>query len=272
MNLSNKNIIHVINGEVEYLQFKKLLEYSEIKHAFGIKPLDYRAHGENNKEVPQAYSKLLKSLKIDYNSLVRPGQKHTNNVQVIYQKENIDAPDYNLKYLDETDGLITNKPNITLATTNADCIVLLFFDPVKKVIASVHSGWRGTFKKISQVTIDKMKSEFDCNPQDIIVCICPSIRACHFEVEDDVKEECENLFKYTGRLNEIIKQGEIKEGRQKYFVDTILITKIMLKEKGLLPENIIDSEICSMCSSEKIHSRRADGIEYGLGAGIIAIK
>ena len=191
MNLSNKNIIHVINGEVEYLQFKKLLEYSEIKHAFGIKPLDYRAHGENNKEVPQAYSKLLKSLKIDYNSLVRPGQKHTNNVQVIYQKENIDAPDYNLKYLDETDGLITNKPNITLATTNADCIVLLFFDPVKKVIASVHSGWRGTFKKISQVTIDKMKSEFDCNPQDIIVCICPSIRACHFEVEDDVKEECD---------------------------------------------------------------------------------
>ena len=270
MNLSNENVIHVIDGEVEYLQFRKLLEYPEIRHAFGIKPLDYRAHGES-KDVPEAYAKLFKSVGLNYNSLVRPGQKHTNNVLVINEKENSDAPDFALDYLDNVDGLITNKSNITLATTNADCIVLLIYDPVKKVIASVHSGWRGTFKKISKVVIQKMKEEFECNPQDIIVCICPSIRACHFEVEDDVKEMCESIFDKYEWFKDVIKKGEIKEEKQKYFIDTVLITKKLLEEEGVLLNNIFDSGVCSVCSSEKIHSRRADGAEFGLGAGVIGI-
>ncbi|MBQ9279511.1 MAG: laccase domain-containing protein [Clostridia bacterium] len=272
MNLSNENVIHVIDGEVEYIQFKRLLDFPEVVHAFGLKPLDYRAHGENNQNVPEAYAKLAGSIGVEWSSIVRPGQKHTNHVLVIESKENQEAPDMFLDYLKETDGLITDKSKIALATTNADCIILLFYDPIKKVIASVHSGWRGTFQKIAQVTVRKMKEQFGCQAQDMIVCICPSIRVCHFEVEDDVKDMCEQIFADTGRLEEIIHQGDIKEGKQKYFIDTILITKILLEAEGVFPENIIDSGICSVCASEKVHSRRADGAEYGLGTGMIYLK
>ena len=83
---------------------------------------------------------------------------------------------------------------------------------------------------------------------------------------------CEEIFSYTKKMNEIIQKGEIKEGKQKYFIDTLLINKILLKEEGILEENIIDSGICSMCHSDKIHSRRAEGIDFGLGTALIERK
>ena len=43
MDFSNENIIHVKDGDVEYIQFKKLLEYKDkLVHAYSLKPLDFR--------------------------------------------------------------------------------------------------------------------------------------------------------------------------------------------------------------------------------------
>lgn len=271
MNLSNKNVVHVVDGGIEYIQFKKLLEYEEIMHAYVLKPLDFKVRGEKD-VIPPAYKKFLNCINVKYETLVRPRQMHTDKIVVVNEKENKDKPDFFNEYLDGVDGTITNKSEVTLATTNADCMLLIFFDPIKKVIANVHSGWRGTFKKISQVTIRKMKDEFGCDSSDIVVCICPSIRKCHFKVHDDVKDECEERFKYTGRIDEIIEKGEIDEEGQAYYIDTVLITKILLEEEGVLPENIIDSEICSVCNVSKINSKRGDGENYGLGAAIIKMQ
>ena len=169
------------------------------------------------------------------------------------------------------DGLITNKDEVVLATTNADCILLMFYDPNKNVIANIHSGWRGTFQKIAINTVNKMIKEYNCDPQDIICCICPSIRKCHFEVEDDVKDMCVEIFGYTNKTNEFIKNNGVKDGKNKWLVDTIMINKIMLKEIGLVAENIIDCDICSVCNKEFIHSYRAEGAVYGLGTAIISL-
>ena len=62
------------------------------------------------------------------------------------------------KYL-KTDGLITQKKNIVLSTTSADCILMMFFDPETKTIANIHSGWKGTYRKIAVKTVEKMKKE-----------------------------------------------------------------------------------------------------------------
>ncbi len=270
MDLSNENIVHIKNGDIEYLQFRKLLEYKELKHAYALKNLDFRKHDSNN--AINSYGELLEKLDINLNTLVKPHQSHTDNILVIDKKINKDEPDIYMDYLMDIDGTITEKSNITLTSTNADCIILLIYDPIKKVIASIHSGWRGTFKKVSQKAIQIMKKEFDCNPENIIVCICPSIRICHFEVDLDVKEECEKIFSYLNKNNKIIKIGEIKGEKQKYFIDTVLITKLLLKEEKIKEENIIDSNICSVCECKNVHSRRAEGINYGLGGTIITKK
>ena len=43
-NLSNENIIHIKKDGLEYIQFKKLLEYENVKHCFTLKPLDFASN------------------------------------------------------------------------------------------------------------------------------------------------------------------------------------------------------------------------------------
>ena len=158
-----------------------------------------------------------------------------------------------------------------LSTTNADCILLLFFDPVTKTIANVHSGWKGTLQRISVETVDKMIKEYGCNPDDIICCICPSIRKCHFEVDKDVKDLFENEFEDL-QISENQDIMEKQKDNEKWNIDTVLINKILLKKKGLKEESIIDSGLCSVCNKDLIHSFRAEGQGYGLATALISLE
>ena len=147
---------------------------------------------------------------------------------------------------------------------------MILFDPVTKTIANIHSGWKGTLKRISIKTVEKMKKEFKCNPQDIICCICPSIRKCHFEVDSDVKEMFETQFRDIEKVkfDKIVEKQKLQE---KWNIDTVLINKIILQQAGLKLENIIDSGICSVCNSDLIHSYRVEKQEYKLCTAIITL-
>lgn len=277
--LSNENVIHVKKDGIEYLQFRKLLKYSDIvKHAYAI-GLDKNfrtARAKNATPLTQEeyekavndYKNLANFIGIDYINIVKPNQAHTKNIKIMTEKVNMNAPDFNLQEYAETDGLVTNKTNIALATTNADCILLLFFDPVKKVIANVHSGWRGTLQRISIEAVNKMKDEYGCNPEDIICCICPSIRKCHFKVHKDVQEPFYNEFKDLKEIDEIIVPVE---GEDRWAIDTVKINQIILEQAGLRKENIIDCGICSVCNSDLIHSFRAEKEGYGLETALIEL-
>lgn len=276
MDLSNENVIHVKKDGIEFLQFRRLLEYKEIiNHAYSLGTnLNFRTAKANKEQLPsdifekncRDYKNLCEIIGENYINVVKANQEHTKNVQVVDEKINIDTPDFNLSKYNATDGLVTNKSNIVLATTNADCILLLFFDPVKKVIANTHSGWRGTLQRISVETVNKMVENFNCNPKDIICCICPSIRKCHFEVDSDVKDLFEKEF---SELKNII---EFDKNKNKWYIDTILINEKILENAGLKKQNIIDSGLCSVCNSELIHSYRVEKENYGLNTALINLK
>lgn len=274
MDLSNENVIHIKTEKIEYLQFRKLLQYSNIlTHAYTL-GLDKnfrvaRKTGKVNEEefkiAIKSFNELCDELKVEYKNIVQTNQAHTDNVVKIEKKINENEPDF-YEYKN-TDGLITNKNEIVLSTKNADCILILFFDPVKKVIANVHSGWRGTLQRISLKTVQKMQEQYGSKPEDIIACICPSIRKCHFEVDKEVYEMFNQEFQDLKNLSEIIEQKE-----NKWHIDTVLINKIILKQFGLKEDNIIDSGICSVCNKEIVHSYRAEGETYGLSTAVISLK
>lgn len=280
-NLSNQNIVHIEKDGVQYIQFKKLLEYKDIiTHAYSIGvDVNFRTARINKQALPeneykkaiQDYKNLCDNIGLDYKNVVKTNQQHTDEVKIVTEKENKDFMDINLEKYSKTDGLITNKSNFILSTTNADCILLLFFDPITKTIANVHSGWKGTLQRISVKTIEKMKKEFNCMPENIICCICPSIRKCHFEVDKDVKEQFENEFKDINISNSIEIMDK-QPNKEKWNIDTVLINKILLKKEGLIEENIIDSGICSMCNSDIIHSFRVEKENYGLETALICLK
>lgn len=279
MDLSNENVIHVKDEKIEYLQFRKLLEYKDIvTHAYSLGTnLNFRTATVKKEELPveefekviEDYKMLCDSIDCNYIDLVKTNQEHTDCIKVVNQKIKENEPDFNLMQYSKTDGLVTDKNNLILSTTNADCILLLFFDPVKKVIANTHSGWKGTLQRISVKTVEKMIKEFNCNPNEIICCICPSIRKCHFEVDRDVMKLFKNEFEDLDNLKDIIEE---KEYNKKWNIDTVLINKIILEKAGLKKENIIDSGICSVCNSDIIHSFRVEKEGYGLNTAVIGLK
>lgn len=279
MDLSNENIIHIKTKMNEYIQFRKLLEYQDILvHAYSLgTDLNFRTSTIKKEKLPkEEYKKAIKSYQLlcdsidcNYINLVKTNQEHTDCVKIVDEKVNKDEPDFNLRKYYNTDGLITNQKDRILSTTNADCILLLFFDPIKKVVANIHSGWKGTLQRIAIKTVQKMVKEFGCNPKDIICCICPSIRKCHFEVEKDVKDMFEKEFKDLDNLNKIIEEKVLSK---KWNIDTVLINQIILEKQGLKKENIIDSGICSVCHSNLIHSYRVEKQGYGLSTALIGLK
>lgn len=289
--LSNKNVIHIKNEEIQYLQFKKLLEYKDIiNHAYSLGiNINFRTAINGKTDISKkqyslakkSYRGLCEAIGSKYNRVVKPRQGHTNNVKVVKSKINVLAPDFNMNKYKATDGLITKKKNIILSTTNADCILFLLFDPVKKVIANVHSGWKGTLQRIVVQAINQMIDEFECEPKNIICCICPSIRKCHFEVSQDVKDMFENEFMDLIGNDYIDENGNdmsikysdiIEKKQEKWNIDTVLINKIVMQNMGLKPENIVDSGICSMCNSHLIHSYRNEKSGFGLETALIELK
>ena len=275
--LSNEDVVHIKKEGVQYLQFKKLLEYSDIiSHAYSIgTDVNFRTARANKEKLPkqdfskamQDYKKLCSAINVDYKNIVKTNQEHTDNIAIATKKINQNFPDINLDEYSRTDGIITQKENLVLSTTNADCILILFFDPVTKTIANIHSGWKGTLQRISIKTVKKMVKEFECKPEDIICCICPSIRKCHFEVEKDVQTLFENEFKDL-KLDEIIE----RKSENKWLIDTVKINEEILQKAGLKKENIIDCGICSVCNSDLIHSYRVEKEKYGLSTAIIGLK
>ena len=279
MDLSNENVIHVKKDGVEYLQFRRLLEYKDIiNHAYSLGiDKNYRTAKANKQKLDnityqkaiENYTNLCQAINSKPEHSIKTNQDHTDEVKVVKEKINLKEPDFNLEQYAKTDGVITNQKDMILSTTNADCILLLFFDPVKKVIANTHSGWRGTLQRISIKTVKKMKKEFGSQPEDILCCICPSIRKCHFEVDKEVKDRFEKELEDIENIDEIIEETK---PNQKWNIDTVKINQILLKKEGLKPENIIDSKICSVCHSDLVHSYRVEKQGYGLNTALIELK
>ena len=261
MDLSNDNIIHIKGKNLEYIQFRKLNEFG-IKHAYTLKNEGINFRIKNNKEnAKRSYEILCEELGVDYTKLIRPHQTHTDVVKCIDSA--LEEAE-----LEDVDGTLTNVEGYTLATTNADCILYLVYDPIKRVIGSIHSGWRGTYKQIIEKTIDIMIDKYESKVDDIYVFVCPSIRKCHFEVEKDVRDLFEEKFSNLEQINEIILAGN-REG--KYYIDTVYLNNILLQNKGIKENHIIDSGICSVCNKNMIGSYRVEGKMYTAGTAVIAL-
>lgn len=269
--LSNNNIIHVKKDGVEYIQFRKLLEYPNVVHAISLKPLDYGSYKnyEGKKhDIQKNYDLICNTLGINSDTICRPNQTHTDVVKALADEE----PWEFMQDFTDIDGVTTNRKDRTLMLTYADCTPLLFFDPVKNVIANTHSGWKGTVQYIGYKTVENMIEHYGCNPADILCFIGPTIRQCHFEVMQDVRDIFYNAFKDKLEVEKYIIND--KDGEH-YYIDTVGINTEMLKQAGLKEENIIDSGICTVDESGIMFSYRAEkannGNELGRNAALITL-
>ena len=99
--------------------------------------------------------------------------------------------------IEHGDAIITNKKRTAVGVFTADCVPVLIFDIDKKVIAAVHSGWRGTYSQIVKNTIEKMIKEYGSSKDSFKIFIGPHIRDCCYEVGAEVVNKFNNDETYN---------------------------------------------------------------------------
>lgn len=258
---SNSLYIAEKNG-LTYIQFPKLSACGAVKHIFSTR-LGGVSTGEcasmnlsfnrndTRENVLENYRRLCGAVDIDTENLVLSHQTHTSNVQSVTESDR--GTGITLPSFCDVDGLITDRMNVALVTQYADCTPLLFCDPINRVIATSHAGWRGTVKEIGRVTVEKMINEYNCRPQNIVAGIGPCIGSCCYEVDEPVYSAFSEI-RYL-RLDKIFKP----KGGNRYMLDLVEANFQILTHAGVLPDNIDRSDICTCCNSELLHSHRATG-------------
>ncbi len=158
----------------------------------------------------------------------------------------------------DSDAMITKQKNLGLVISAADCTSVYLYDCKLKVIAAIHSGWRGTKERIVDKTLQMLLSDFNCEPKNLFVYIGPSISQANYEVGKDVAEQFDG--KYIKLIN------------NKFYLDVAGANYDMLINFGIPKSNIQKSKLCTYEFNELLHSYRRDGIKSGRSFGLIAIK
>lgn len=258
---------------IDYLQFNKLLEYQDkLTHAVFLKKHDIGFDLFSRPEIREnAINRISKEFNIDKNNIIQAKQEHTDIVQNV---ENIEK-----NILKGVDGFYTNKSNIASIVTFADCIPVMVYDPKENVYANIHSGWKGVCNQIAIKGINKLISDYGCKANNLIVCIGPNIGKDNFLVNDDVVTTYKNVFKnhieykdYIDKYPIIFDTDLFNEKGKQYRIDNNLLLELMLKNAGVLEENIFNCNICTVSSSDLFHSRRVEGTGFEKNGNLMMIK
>ena len=102
------------------------------------------------------------------------------------------------QYEIEADGVVTDKLNLILGITTADCIPVLFADYKNGVIGAAHAGWRGALNGVIKNTVNTMLKH-GAKTENIIAATGPCLQKENFFVHDDMR----NLFIQQSKDNAI---------------------------------------------------------------------
>ncbi|MGH8005303.1 MAG: peptidoglycan editing factor PgeF [Limisphaerales bacterium] len=142
------------------------------------------------------------------------------------------------------DAIITDSKNTFLVIQVADCLPVLFYDPVKKLAAGAHAGWKGSLLDIISQVVQQL-AQRGSRVEDLRVWLGPSIRSCCYEV--DVERA-------------VLFPRKPVSGRN---IDLVSFNLLLLEEAGLRKENVFTDPRCTACSPESFPSYRREGNQTG---------
>lgn len=247
-----KNKRFLKSKKFKILSKQKNLIHGVFNKSFGNVSLEYA----RKEEVIANKKKIAKALAINWQNIYSVKQVHGTKIKILKSKKLKPAEE-------EADGLITNIKNVFLMIKTADCFPVLFFDPIKKVVAAVHVGWRGAIEKIFLTALLKMINTFSSQAKDILVGIGPGIGPCCFKHKTLIQEKLPEWQEYI--------QNEKNNWKSLNLSGFI---KDQLVEAGIKRENIESVKICTCCSKDYFSHLRSlqTGEPEGRFATIIGIR
>ena len=206
--------------------------------------------GDAPDRVRENYRRFCAAIGADMGNIVCASQVHGDTVRTVTAADlgiGLDEPEPW-----QADGLVTDIPGVTLAVFSADCLPILLYDPVRRVVGAVHAGWRGTALGIVAKAVERMVDCYGCDRLDILAAIGPGISKCCFETHEDVPNAMtEAMGAAALPFIEVLPTG-------KFHVDLKGLNARRLEGAGLSPEHIAVSPDCTACLPDKYWSHRCD--------------
>jgi hypothetical protein len=247
--------------EIVYLENRAFAKLGLVTHAFctrrgGGSRAPYATLntgllvGDREADVRGNLDRIRGAFAVAEGRLVLMGQVHGDMVAVL------DGEGPLPELVPECDGLITARRGVALAIRTADCVPLLFVDPVRRVIGVAHAGWRGTALGLAARMLAHFRQRFASRPEDLLIAVGPAIGPCCYEVDSPVhaalaaRPGAEGFF-------------EPCRGKGRWRLDLVMVNYLDLLEAGVPAAHIACARYCTSCRTDLFFSHRAEGVRTG---------
>lgn len=257
---------------IEYLQSHLLSNCDFLEHAFctrrgGASQDDYKSlnvsfrEGDEEFRVLSNWDFLATAFAIPVEQFLVVNQVHGDAIFTIKAHGNYFSTRDELNY----DAIVTSRADLAICIKTADCVPVFLVDKVKKVIAVVHAGWKGTALEISAKVIRLMQKQYGCLPQDILAAIGPSIGKCCYEVDQVTAD----TFCQQNNSELFLQRGPKKN---KWMLDLPEANRRQILDAGVPKNNIEAAGYCTTCNQDMFFSHRGSGGITGRQVNFMMIK
>jgi len=303
----------VARKELQWLECRALARFPWLRHAFstrcggvsedpaaglnlGFITADARANVEENRQ------RFFAALGAEGYSLAALRQRHSTHIYLVtrdasgqleYRPAGFPAPQPPGHPLPVGDALLTREPGVLLSVRTADCLPVLLLDPRRRAVAAIHAGWRSALGRIIEKTVGVMRAVFGSDPPHLLAAVGPSIRACCYEVGEEVVAafcgrfaQGERFFReappenpsaaFAARYSQLFLSGQppghpTRPASAPHF-DLVALAEDQLCSAGLRPSRIQVAEFCTACRTDLFFSHRKEGKNTGRTMAAIGIR
>jgi polyphenol oxidase len=233
---------------------------------FSSRPFDSlnfsASEGDSQENVSRNLEILCADLDVPTSSVVTMNQVHGDNVGIIDSMPQSEPV---------ADAMITSLAGVFLGVRTADCAAILILDPINRVSAAIHAGWKGAVLKIAATVIDTMKRSFCSDPAKILAAIGPCVGSCCYEVDEKVLTPFKTSFSNADRFIHRMPQRNGKKS-QSYGLDILSANRSVLMEEGVRPEGIFQVGLCTSCNESLFFSHRRDRGKSGRHLALVGFR
>ncbi|WP_299142005.1 peptidoglycan editing factor PgeF [uncultured Dialister sp.] len=223
--------------------------------------------GDSLENVLENRKRYCHALGIDEGSLINCCQVHGTHIEEVDERDRGRGAFSLDSAIPATDGLMTSSAAVPLTMNYADCTPLFFYDPVKKVIALSHGGWRGTAGDIAGKTVSLMAEKFHSRREDILGAIGPAIGLPDFEVGEEVILAMKPLFSEEEWLSLYRKKEN-----GKYLFGLAEANHCLMRKAGLLENHIEDCHISTWKDNDLFYSYRKEKGRTGRHMAVLMME
>ncbi len=221
------------------------------------------AAAESGENITRNLKVVSDFLSIDPDSIVMCDQRHSDVIVKLY------APPSSMPV---ADAIIAEKPGIFPAIRTADCLPILMLDPVSRVSAAIHAGWRGTVQRITLKVLKTLVLQLNVEPDNLLVAIGPAIGVCCYEVGSDVIDQIVRNIP-DGERHVITRRNQNAGlGGSSGFLDLVAINVAEIVGFGVPSVNIAKVGACTSCRNEQFFSYRREGVNTGRQISIVGFR